>query len=120
MPVWPAALPQYPLLNSFVETSPSAAILRTQMDVGPAKARRRSTAEASTYAMTFAPVDASARLAFVDFYLSDIGSGSLPFDLPHPLTGVVGSWRFASAGQHYVLRQFGAELQLKVTLELLP
>jgi len=45
-PLWPPSLPQSPLGDSFAEQPPNL-IVRSPMDVGPAKVRRRSTAGVS-------------------------------------------------------------------------
>ncbi|QLH37711.1 MAG: hypothetical protein HWD60_00095 [Defluviicoccus sp.] len=41
--VWPSSLPQKPLVDGFSETAPNL-VVRSPMDVGPAKVRRRATA----------------------------------------------------------------------------
>ena len=45
-PLWPASLPQKPLMSGFSETMPNL-VVRSQTDTGPAKMRIRSTAMAS-------------------------------------------------------------------------
>ncbi len=42
-PVWPPSLPQRPLAQGFSEQAPDT-LIRTQMEAGPPKVRRRFTA----------------------------------------------------------------------------
>jgi hypothetical protein len=90
--VWPGSLPQRALKNGYME-KPRKIALRTQMDAGTAKTRRRFTAGP-------APIDVQFRMssAQVDtvlgFYGDTLADGALPFDWLHPRTQVLATWRF--------------------------
>lgn len=78
---WPASLPQYFLRSSYSEGT-GKSVIRSEMDTGPAKLRRRSRA-------VVRPVDGSLLMTgdqyetFVTFVENTIGGGALPFEFPH-------------------------------------
>lgn len=74
---WP--LPQYrPLLEGYSE-SPGVNVIRTDMDAGPAKMRRRYTAVPRP--VTACVMVAKSEVATLRaFYTSTLKSGTLPFD----------------------------------------
>jgi hypothetical protein len=90
--VWPPALPQSPRLEDLQETPPSLAI-RTSMDVGPAKVRRRAVAGVTTWTMSLI-VTAAQRIALLDFFTDVCEAGAVPFDWKNPSTGVPASFRW--------------------------
>lgn len=80
--VWPPSLPQAPLTD-YSETS-GALILRTPMDAGPAKLRRRGQRPDTlsvVYGMT------RAQLVALAAFVQDTIKGTARFGLPHPRTG---------------------------------
>lgn len=78
MAAWPSGLPQIALGAEFEESADSA-LVRTQMDAGPAKVRRRYTAEVKRYRFTL--ILTTAEVATLETFFTDtIGLGSLPFD----------------------------------------
>jgi hypothetical protein len=80
--LWPATLPQYLPVANYQEVPPDTT-LRTPMDAGPAKLRRRYTANVRNIS-TIMPLT-EAQLRILDsFYLDDTQGGSLPFDWVHP------------------------------------
>lgn len=83
--IWPLALPQCPKISGFSEKSPNN-LVRSDMDTGPAKVRRRGGAKpwqvSATYILTKAQL--STLQAFVADTLAD---GALCFDWPHPVKG---------------------------------
>lgn len=83
--VWPASLPQEPLVNSYEEQPPKTAI-HTEMDRGPAKSRRRSTAMPRPIQMRFL-MDSSQLDTFDEFFGDTIKGGALKFDFDEPRTG---------------------------------
>jgi len=85
MVAWHVDLPQKPLANGFTERQPQLA-LRTQMDVGPAKVRRRQTAGVVQMACPFRLTTAQ-RATLVTFWQTTLAGGSLPFTWTHPVTG---------------------------------
>ena len=91
---WPATLPASVLQEGFAETLPDTA-LRTSMDVGPAKLRRRTSAAVR-------PVRAALNLStsqaadIETFYVSTLEGGTLPFDFTDPRTLATQSFRFTA------------------------
>jgi len=84
MPVanWPSTLPQAPLLDGYARGE-GKAVLRSDMEAGPAKVRRRFTATASPlqYPLLLRP----AQLQILrDFWRDDLAMGALAFELPDP------------------------------------
>lgn len=89
---WPASLPQKLLLSGFSEQPPDTRI-RGEMDQGPPKMRRRSTASSR-------PINgeihctASQVETLDDFYNDTVDGGTLRFDWEHPRTGSAVEMRF--------------------------
>lgn len=79
--VWPAGLPQRPLLASLRESFPAIAI-RSQPDSGPPKARRRFTAGVRPWHVELSL--SRDQVALLDeFHQSTTAGGSLPFEWVH-------------------------------------
>ena len=115
MATWPAGLYGYIIKGSFNEIPPQN-VLRTQMDAGPAKLRRRSTASVRAFSLSLFLT--KALLATFDtFYVTTTQSGSIKFDMYHPRTHVEGEYRFVNQPM-YVPKDEGYTVQ--VGLELLP
>lgn len=116
MPSWPSQLPQRPIADGYNESLQSQ-VIRTQMDAGPAKSRRRFTAAArmvtARYVLTTSQV-----AAFEAWFVSDIGAGALAFDWPHR-SGTISAR--ITGDPPYRLSPLGGELwRLDMTLEVLP
>lgn len=86
MPTWPSTLPQLPLSDSYSE-SPQSQVLRSSMDAGPPKTRRRFTAATRAIPMSFTLTNAQVEI-FETWFDADIQGGSLPFDMIQPRTGI--------------------------------
>ncbi|NNG04360.1 MAG: hypothetical protein HKM95_09700 [Inquilinus sp.] len=114
MPVWPAALPQDVLIAGYSEEVPETTI-RTQMDAGPAKVRRRFSAGVRKFAVTVALTRAQVQI-LDDFYLTDLQGGALRFDWTHPRTLAAVQFRFLTAPRYASQSQIDwlAQLQLEV------
>lgn len=93
MPSWPASLPQTQFLN-MTEQRQDARV-RTAMDAGPAKMRRRFTTAISTIV---APIvlDGSQRQAFDTFWITTLQEGALKFSWSDPVTDTNLNFRFVS------------------------
>lgn len=97
-PDWTATgLPQYSQLSGFTETPPDLTI-RTQMDSGPAKIRRRFTAGPELVTIPLWLTDAQVD-ELKDFYSDAIEGtgtfgGTAVFDWEHPRTGDACEMRF--------------------------
>lgn len=79
---WPATLPQYVEKEGYEETTPDTRI-RTPMDMGPQKVRRRYTAQVRKLSLEMVMSKAQAA-AFDTFFVTTTASGSLPFEFPDP------------------------------------
>jgi hypothetical protein len=103
MAAWPAGLPQASLLEGALETVQDATV-RTEMDVGPAKRRRRYTAVVRRFSVPLIlTLDQVATLE--TFYDSTLSGGVDAFDWLHPRTGASVSLAFVS---RYQLQPIGA------------
>ena len=91
-PTWPGGLSQDVLTDGLEETWGNN-LLRTPMESGPAKARRRFTAEVKPLALVleFARADVET---FRTFFETTLQGGALPFDWTHPRTGAAITLRF--------------------------
>jgi len=98
MVAWPASLPQSPLIAGFEEDVPETA-LRTEMDAGPAKLRRRFTA--SVRPIKYPLILTETQVATLDtFYVTTMQAGTLPFTHTHPRTGAAINARFTKAPKY--------------------
>lgn len=85
IPAWPATLPQNLLVDGF-QNSPPDLILRSSMEVGPAKQRRRATAGVRPVQGKII-VNETQLAEFIEFFDDDLLSGSLRFSWVDPLDG---------------------------------
>ena len=93
MAIWPSGLPQRPLAEGFTESAVPS-VVRTDMDVGPAKMRRRYTAEVRVYSMGL--LLTTAQVATLEtFYVTTLGCVE-PFDWIDHRTNAAASYRFRS------------------------
>ncbi|MCP5364116.1 MAG: hypothetical protein H6905_02590 [Hyphomicrobiales bacterium] len=114
---WPLILPQYVLASGYSETPPKNHI-RTEMAAGPAKVRRRTTANVRTIACKVR-LSHAQQAALDQFYLIDTLSGTLPFDWLHPVSRVPAEMRFIEAPS-YAASQNSLHLIASLKLEILP
>lgn len=116
MAIWPTELPQVPLLSGYGEKAANNSI-RSKMDVGPAKSRRRISAGVRDHKMQY--VVTSAQLAiFEEFYEDTLLSGSVSFEWEHPRTKVDGLWRIKTVPEWEPLG--AGNYHLSFEAELLP
>lgn len=113
--LWPDTLPP-PALNSFQETAPDNSI-RSSLDRGPAKVRRRTTANVRIISFSLA-LDPDLVDVLDDFYNEDTFSGSVSFLMYHPRTGEQVECRFTSPPQYSEAE--GVIYNASVALEILP
>lgn len=90
-PVWPVSLPQSPLVEGYSGEEQSA-VLRTEMDAGEAKSRRRFSATPDKLNCSFSLTEAQFT-TFKTFFNGSLLRGSLPFDWLHPESGAAVSCR---------------------------
>ena len=92
MATWPGTLSAFILQDGFSETLPNNTI-RSKMDVGPPKMRRRGTG--APRPVTGKQYMTAGQVAIFDtFYESTLYSGSLRFDWVSPRTQAVKELRF--------------------------
>jgi hypothetical protein len=115
MAEWPATLYGCITKGSFTEIPPQN-VLRTQMDAGPAKLRRRSTANVRTFNLNLFLTKAQTA-TFDTFYVTTIQSGAIKFDMYHPRTHVAGEYRFINQPTYSPMDE---GYSVRVDLELLP
>lgn len=85
IPAWDASLPQRLLVKSYSE-SPADVLLRTSMDFGPAKVRRRGTAGPRPVSGSII-VTAAELATFKTFFNTTLLGGSLRFSWVDPVDG---------------------------------
>lgn len=114
MASWPGTLPQYLLQDGFSETLPNNSI-RSKMEIGPPKMRRRGTGAPRLIPgkqyMTAAQVE-----IFDVFYESTLKSGSLRFDWISPRTQASKELRFVAPP---VYTPMGANYIVSIKLEIM-
>jgi hypothetical protein len=76
-PIWPTALPQYLLTRNYAEDDPNT-VVRTTMDAGPAKVRRRFTAGVRQVSGIIV-VDEDQLDTLSDFFMNDCAGGAIAF-----------------------------------------
>lgn len=112
MASWPATLPAY-LIGSYSETSPDN-VIRSTVDKGAAKLRRRTTANIrrASFSMFLTP----AQVATLDaFYLAN---AALEFDFTNPRTGAAVKARFTAPPEFGDVT--GKNFNCAVELEIMP
>ena len=113
--VWPASLPQ-DVLQGW-EKSLDSGLLRTPMDQGPAKQRRRFSATARPYTVTV-QMTGTQVTTFEAFFDDTIKGGSLPFDWLDPRTQTAVTFRFVKEPMER--HRAGEVYQIPLQLEVLP
>lgn len=93
-------------------------MLRSDMDLGPAKVRRRTTANVRLIECAFL-IDVSQRATFDTFFNSTLEGGTLPFELDHPITGTTSDFRFVEEPTYSAVSG-SLYFHLNCRLEILP
>lgn len=116
MVAWPAELPQFVETAGYIEGQPDL-VLRTPMEVGPAKVRRRFTTAPRPFKFSV-QLDGPQVQDFEDFVHLSLRGGEEPFDWVHPRTRAAASFRFRKP---FTLSPIGGPLWLAaMDLWLLP
>ncbi len=93
-PIWPVSLPQSPRVSGFKEQLPET-VLRTSMDAGPVKSRRRFTTGPTP--VTIELYLTRAQVAILDEFFNDTcEGGALSFDWVNHRTKAPARYRFTS------------------------
>ena len=120
MAAWPGTLPQQS--RAALSETRSDARVRTAMDAGPAKMRRRHTAAVRNFQGSMILTQAQ-RNTFDTFYITTLKEGSLAFDWTDPIDDTTASFRFISPAGFAVARP-GAPAdrlwEMTFNLELMP
>ena len=116
---WPASLPQQQFLDTRDQLQESR--LRTRMDTGPPKMRRRNTASIREIvtAMVF---DNEQRDTFDTFFRTVLKEGSLSFNWKDPINDAVVEYRFVNIPSFRLIKRDGLDRwwRTSLTLEILP
>lgn len=117
MAAWPSGNDFVPQIDTLKEVPPANSI-RSSMDRGPDKIRRRTTANVRP--ISFGLFLSKADLAIFDtFFVTTTASGSGEFDYTHPRTKAACTARFA-AEPEYSERSGSGFYDVSVSLEILP
>lgn len=117
MVAWPVSLPQK-MESSGYNEKPRTGVVRTSMDVGAAKMRRRYTGIITDISGSIKLTRAQAGILDA-FFKNDLASGSLPFTWIHQRTGDAVTMRFVEPPQ-YAPEARGLYWSASLTLEILP
>lgn len=90
--IWPATL-QDKLNEAGFSHTPGKVTERSEMDIGPAKLRRRFTKPVSRYSATI-ELERDLYNDLYNFYYTTLAGGVKTFDFDHPITGVPAEFRF--------------------------
>lgn len=93
--VWPPNISQAFTSDAFTEEA-QAVTIRTQMDTGPGKMRRRFVNPQKTYNCEIILRDSNEYQTLTDFYYLTCQGGTDTIILAHPITGVMTTFRFAT------------------------
>ena len=116
MVAWPGSLPQSPLIGGYQRQDGDMA-LRTAMDVGPAKLRKRATAVPD--AVSFSMLMTKSQLTTLEtFYENSLNGGTDVVDFTDPITNTTKQYRFL---KRYDYRAVGDDLyEVRFDWEQLP
>lgn len=109
---WPDTIPDCP--NDWSE-SDKPIVIRSEVDVGTAKVRRRMTRALILGEAEFRLTKTDLAI-FQSFFRVDCQSGAVAFDWPHPITGTPMTWRFREPPQTRLLDPIGY-WSVRVTME---
>lgn len=115
VPVWPETLPDEALIEGYSRAFPNK-LLRSSMETGPAKVRRRVTSGVAP--LKGAIYMSRAQLTtFTTFYETTLAGGSLRFSWTDPVTNTSVEIRFAEPPSWTLV---GVEAKVEFSLEILP
>lgn len=116
--LWPFTLPVAPLVQGYGEALPNNTI-RTGMDTGPAKVRRRAGAVPFTMSVAFNCNDEQVE-ALWTFVKDTLLGGSRRFKWTHPRTGAAIECRFTGDKDLLKVEPSGTRWIVSFNLEVLP
>lgn len=112
--VWPVTLPPAPDTYGFKIIYPQN-VIRTRMDYGPIKQRRRVAWSREQMVVAFV-VDSTQLATFETFYKTTVQSGVLPFQWTHPMRQVLGEYRIIEVPD-IESQEFGLWYRITLVLE---
>lgn len=115
IPSWPESLPQAVPSDSYEETPPDLAV-SSDMDIGPAKRRRRASNGPTAVKATLRGMSKEQAATLLAFYFDDLQS-VLRFSWVHPRTGAPAEIRIKGAP---TITANGALFSAAMELEILP
>jgi hypothetical protein len=111
---WPAELPETLLLEG-LSAERKSNVIRTAMDAGPRKARRRYTANTKIFTGKLL-LDPDQRAALEQFYHTALADGVLRFNFKNPQTLATEEFRFT---EDYTETSVDGHFEIAVSLERL-
>ena len=114
-PVWPTTLQQYVNTDSFSYQKGSTT-LKSDVDVGPSKIRRRFTKSVDTMSASIW-LTADEYTTFETFYNTEVAGGATAFNFNHPITNATLLVRFANEPNYRPLS--GTRFVLSFSLEVI-
>lgn len=115
---WPVTLPQTPKRQGF-SRGPLPGVAIFEPEAGPAKRRRRHTADGKTQPVVFEVTGAQATI-FEAFFDDDLGGGTLPFLWQGPRDTEPAGWVFNMQGPWGLSPLGGDWWDLSMNIERLP
>lgn len=114
--LWPTSLPQVVNKSGF-NYKPGDTTIRSEMEVGPDKIRRRSTRPVDTMSLTMNVTQAQYTTLYT-FWDVDLNGGVNQFVFNHPITGVAKYCRMVGPPSFTPLG--GVNFIAQMTFEILP
>lgn len=114
---WPLSIPFLRALGEMSRTGPQGATIRTAMDAGPDKVRRRSTAAPQRFRGATSFLTTAQVAAFEQFFAEDLAMGALPFKAVDPMSCTLRTFRFVDS---YTITPSGRSARISADLEILP
>jgi hypothetical protein len=115
---WPTSLPDKPLQDGYTESPPNN-IIKTSVDKGPAKLRKRTST--NTRPITCRIVVSRYLVNVFDyFYITECASGTLRFSWEHPRTGITYDFRFDPNAMPQYSSVGGDDFSIEFKLEQMP
>lgn len=117
-PIWPAGLPQNPFATDGAAYVPVDNFIRTNMESGPPKVRRRFTAEYEDFSFTI--IINRAQLATLMSFIDVTLKGTKAFDWIDFRTGLTATYRFKKKPSQQWYGGDGEWWTVSVELEKIP
>ncbi len=109
---WPSSLQQLVNQDSFTETIGDT-VIRSEMDTGPVKLRRRFTRSIDTISCS---IDITSVEQYEDlnfFFKTTLNGGVTRFELAHPITGVLTDFRFMGPPKYSPMGGFNFKVDMQ-------